>query len=70
MLKVGDTIKCADKDDLVETHNILQRQGYDTDFLYEKDGKKRLVAGNKEGKRCRKGLMHGDIQGSKYASNV
>lgn len=70
MLKVGDTIKCADKDDLVETHNILQRQGYDTDFLYEKDGKKRLVAGNKEGKRCRKGLMHGDIQGSKYDSNV
>ena len=40
MLKVGDTIKCADKDDLVETHNILQRHGYDTDFLYEKDGKK------------------------------
>ena len=42
MLKVGDTIKCADKDDLVETHNILQRQGYNTDFLYEKDGKKGL----------------------------
>lgn len=42
MLKVGDTIKCANKDDLVETHNILQRQGCDTDFLYEKDGKKSL----------------------------
>lgn len=48
MLKVGDTIKCADKDDLVETHNILQRQGYDTDFLYEKDGKKGVMC-----KECR-----------------
>lgn len=33
MLKVGDTIKCADKDDLVETHNILQRQGVDQHII-------------------------------------
>lgn len=44
MLKVGDTIKCADKDDLVETHNILQRQGYDTDFL-SREGTEKKACG-------------------------
>ena len=42
MLKVGDTIKCADKEDLVNTHNDLALNGVYTDFLYEKDGKKGL----------------------------
>ena len=41
-LKVGDTIECFDKDDLVDTFQALQKEGVDTDFLYEKDGKKGL----------------------------
>lgn len=40
MLKVGDTIKCHDKNDLVETMVELSKQDIFTDFLYEKDGKK------------------------------
>ena len=42
MLKVGDTIKCADKEDLLNTHNDLASNGVYADFLYEKDGKKGL----------------------------
>lgn len=42
MLKVGDTIKCADEEDLLNTHNDLDLNGVYTDFLYEKDGKKGL----------------------------
>lgn len=42
MLKVGDTIQCHDKDDMVDTFQALQKEGVDTDFLYEKDGKKGL----------------------------
>ena len=38
LLKVGDTIKCADKEDLLNTHNDLALNGVYTDFLYEKDG--------------------------------
>lgn len=55
MLKVGDTIKCFDKDDLVDTFQALQKEGVDTDFLYEKDGEKGLwlivlsVEGSKNG---------------------
>ena len=41
-LKVGDTIECFDKDDLVDTFQALQKEGVDTDFLYEKDGKRGL----------------------------
>lgn len=41
-LKKGDTIKCKDKDDMVNTFMQLQKEGVDTDFLYEKDGKKGL----------------------------
>ena len=37
MLKVGDTIKCANKEDLLATHNELALNGVYTDFLYEKD---------------------------------
>ena len=42
MLKVGDTIKCANKEDLLNTHNELALNGVFTDFLYEKDGKQGL----------------------------
>jgi hypothetical protein len=41
-LKKGDTIKCKDKDDMVNTFMELQKEGVGTDFLYEKDGKKGL----------------------------
>ena len=42
LLKVGDTIKCANKEDLLTTHNELASNGVYTDFLYEKDGKEGL----------------------------
>ena len=42
LLKVGDTIKCADKEDLLNTHNDLASNGVYTDFLHEKDGKEGL----------------------------
>jgi hypothetical protein len=42
LLKVGDTIKRADKEDLLNTHNDLALNGVYTDFLYEKDGEKGL----------------------------
>ena len=42
MLKVGDTIKCHDKDDLIKTMTELAKCGIETDFLYEKDGENRL----------------------------
>ena len=34
MLNVGDTIKCHDKNDLVETMVELSKQDIFTDFLY------------------------------------
>ena len=42
MLKVGDTIKCADKEDCINTMIELAKCDIETDFLYEKDGKKGL----------------------------
>ena len=42
LLKVGDTIKCADKEYLLTTHNELALNGVYTDFLYEKDGEQGL----------------------------
>ena len=38
-LKVGDTIKCHDTDDMIDTMNELVKSGVETDFLYRKDGK-------------------------------
>ena len=38
-LKVGDTIKCRDSDDMIDTMNDLVKSGIETDFLYKKDGK-------------------------------
>ena len=37
-LKVGDTIKCHDKDDCVNYMTELAKCDIVTDFLYEKDG--------------------------------
>ena len=42
MLKVGDTIKCANADDMINTMTELAKEGIETDFMYEKDGKKGL----------------------------
>lgn len=41
-MNVGDTIKCRDKDDMVDTMVELAKDGIETDFLYEKDGVKGL----------------------------
>lgn len=40
MLKKGDTIKCADPEDLAQTFMELSKADIDVDFLYEKDGVK------------------------------
>ena len=40
MLKVGDTVKCKDVDDMVDTMDILVSEHYDVEFVYEKDGEK------------------------------
>lgn len=42
MLKVGDTIQCRDKDDMLATYIDLQNNGAVTEFMYEKDGEKGL----------------------------
>ena len=39
-LNIGDTIKCAGKEDCVNMMLELAKEGVETDFLYEKDGKK------------------------------
>jgi hypothetical protein len=39
-LKPLDTIKCSDAVEIIEVHHSLSIQGYKTDFLYEKDGKR------------------------------
>lgn len=41
-LKVGDAIKCADKEDLIDYMQGLEKMGYSTDFAYEMDGEKGL----------------------------
>lgn len=42
MLKVGYTIKCADKEDCVNAMVNLATEGIETDFMYEKDGEEGL----------------------------
>lgn len=39
-LSIGDTIKCADKEDCVNMMSELAKEGVETDFLYEKDGER------------------------------
>lgn len=41
-MKIGDTIKCADAEDMIETMYALAKEGIETDFMYEKDGVKGL----------------------------
>ena len=42
MLKVGDTIKCHDKEEMVNLMTELEKEHITTDFMYEKDGIKGL----------------------------
>ena len=42
MLKVKDTIKCANAEDLIKTMQELAKENIQTDFIYEKDGEKGL----------------------------
>ena len=37
-MKVGDTIKCANSDDMINTMTELAKEDIETDFIYEKDG--------------------------------
>lgn len=39
-LKIGDFIQCKDKTDMVDTMLELGESGYESDFIYERDGKK------------------------------
>ena len=47
-LKVGDTIKCHDPDDMIDTMNELVKSGVETDFLYKKDGCERYYDQHKK----------------------
>lgn len=38
-LRKGDTIKCSE-DEIVDVMTSLQEEGIETDFMYEKDGKR------------------------------
>lgn len=38
LLSVGDTIKCSNKTEALDIMYALEKEGYYTDFLYEKDG--------------------------------
>lgn len=42
MLKVGDTIKCSTKEEMVDLMHELAKEDIETDFMYEKDGEKGL----------------------------
>lgn len=39
-MKVGDTIKCSSKQEMIDLMTELQKEDIHTDFLYEKDGVK------------------------------
>lgn len=40
ILKIGDTIKCFDAEEMIKIMNELEKENIHTDFLYEKDGEK------------------------------
>lgn len=42
MVKIGDTIKCKDSEEMVQYMHELQDNGIETDFLFEKDGERGL----------------------------
>ena len=54
MLKKGDTIKCHDENEIIYLMGVLEKEGYATDFLYEKNGEKGLWIEIKKGIRCKK----------------
>lgn len=41
-LSVGDMIRCADAEDMVNTMKDLQEEGIDTEFEYERNGEEGL----------------------------
>ena len=41
-LKVGDTIRCHDKEEMVNYSMALAQLDIETEFMYEKDGEKGL----------------------------
>lgn len=49
-LEIGDTIKCHDEEDCIQTMQELSKGGIDTDFLYKKRRRKRVVAGSEKNK--------------------
>ncbi len=64
MLKKGDTIRASSAEELVDISTELERQGYTTDFLYEKDGVKGkwclIVECPKQAHvSCRRGVKNG-----------
>lgn len=42
MLRVGDTIKCHDAEEMVNLMTELEKENITTDFMYEKEGEKGL----------------------------
>lgn len=46
-LKNGDTIKCHDKDELIELMNELARVGIETDFNYDDGLRLEIIKINK-----------------------
>lgn len=49
-MKVGDTITCANKYDLIDTMQELAREGIETDFDYSGDKPRLIVKAIKEDK--------------------
>ena len=41
-LQIGDTIQCRDEEDMVDTMQVLEKEGIHTDFRYELNGEKGL----------------------------
>lgn len=39
-LNIGDTIRCRDKDDMVDYMMALAKEGVETDFQYEMKGRR------------------------------
>lgn len=50
-MNVGDTIKCYDMDDLIETMCECAKAGIETDFDYSEDKPRLIVTAIKEGSK-------------------
>ena len=37
-LQIGDTVKCRDKEDMLQYHEALQKAGYETEFEFSQGG--------------------------------